>query len=89
MIGVGDGDVSCRSPDEAHAPRRSTEVNDTVRDTADRQGEHAEAYQSISRVSISRGDPNKTNPLENVGLIPLAERRRAVPVEEVMKDPRS
>ena len=85
VIGVGDGDVKTFADLQMKLLRvAGTESTITVRDAADKTGEHAERYPIDLRSVNFKGDPNKTNPLENVGLIPW-QRDGAVPVEEVMK----
>lgn len=85
VIGVGDGDVKTFADLQMKLLRvAGTESTITVRDAADKTGEHAERYSIDLRSVNFKGDPNKTNPLENVGLIPW-QRDGAVPVEEVMK----
>ena len=85
VIGVGDGDVKTFADLQMKLLRvAGTESTITVRDAADKTGEHAERYPIDLRSVNFKGDPNKTNPLENVGLIPW-QGDGAVPVEEVMK----
>lgn len=85
VIGVGDGDVKTFADLQMKLLRvAGTESTITVRDADDKTGEHAERYPIDLRSVNFKGDPNKTNPLEHVGLIPW-QGDGAVPVEEVIK----